>query len=492
MRRVPGLGMRKTRSFVFAAAFAAVSGWCGVAAAEPANLCPGHPGALGTSRTLAVSFDEFQRLGTMQYKETLPLADHEVAITFDDGPMRLLSDKALDILNSQCVKVTYFIIGEMAHYFPDIVRREYASGNTIGTHSYDHPLRFDRISDDKVRWEIDQGIAAVGAALGDPAELAPFFRIPGLGRTKVVEAELAKRRLIVFSADVVADDWFRHITPQQIIQRAMRRLERHGRGILLLHDIHPATVLALPGLLKELKDNGFHVVHVVPAGPVVASRPSAVAVAAAQGSLEAAGAPPNWPEINVSLTADDIKLAAPDIAAFEVNYPFQPDNGVAEADDGSQWPTRPEPEVSAADAELPAPGLADIGVTLSGKELVGTTLASRPSVEVPAAKSGGTEPNARETAAKTHVAKVRGAGRFRRHFARTREAARIHRHSARSHEATARSRESVGHVHLHAHRPIRARFNLRHEHAEIDADKRSQTAALAPPPKATQRSFGAY
>ena len=46
---------------------------------------------------------------------------------------------------------------------------------------------------------------------------------------------------------------------------ALNRLEARGKGILLLHDIHPKTVAALPGLLKELKDNGFHIVQVVPA-----------------------------------------------------------------------------------------------------------------------------------------------------------------------------------------------------------------------------------
>ena len=51
----------------------------------------------------------------------------------------------------------------------------------------------------------------------------------------------------------------------------MRRLEAHGKGILLLHDIHPATVAALPGLLKELKDKGFHIVQVVPAASYVSA-----------------------------------------------------------------------------------------------------------------------------------------------------------------------------------------------------------------------------
>ena len=67
-----------------------------------------------------------------------------------------------------------------------------------------------------------------------------------------------------------------------MVQRAMQRLDAKGRGILLLHDIHPATAMALPRLLKELKDRGYWVVHVVPAGKLpesVSELPAAPAVA---------------------------------------------------------------------------------------------------------------------------------------------------------------------------------------------------------------------
>src|ERR1041385_1483839 len=74
--------------------------------------------------------------------------------------------------------------------------------------------------------------------------------------------------------DIVADDWFRHITPSQIIERAIQRLDVKGRGILLLHEIHPATALALPSLLKELKDRRYHIVHVVPPGELPNSVPA--------------------------------------------------------------------------------------------------------------------------------------------------------------------------------------------------------------------------
>ena len=268
--------MAKPRAILSAAVLSAVVGVAfGAATAARAQDCPGHPDAIGTSRVITIDPSEYQRLGTLNYQQTLPLADHEVVLTFDDGPISPYSNQVLDILASQCVKAVFFLVGEMAKAYPATVRRIHDEGHTIGSHSQDHPLRFDRISDQKVRWEIDAGIDNVSAALGEAGGLAPFFRIPGFGRTDVVESELAARSLVVFSTDAVADDWHRHISASQIIARAMSRLEAKGKGMLLLHDIHPWTVAALPGLLKALKDKGFHIVQAVPSatmppGPIAA------------------------------------------------------------------------------------------------------------------------------------------------------------------------------------------------------------------------------
>jgi peptidoglycan/xylan/chitin deacetylase (PgdA/CDA1 family) len=272
----------------FIAALLSCLAVAGGSATAFADSCPGHPDTLGTSRVLTISPSEFSRIGSMQYKQKLPLADHEVVITFDDGPLPPYSNAILDTLASQCVKVTYFLVGQMARAYPATVRRMYNEGHTIGTHSLDHPLIFQNLSLDRVEHEVDGGIARVDAALGDATALSPFFRIPGLGRSKVAEGFLAAHSLVTWSADVVADDWFRNIGAQSIAQRAMRRLEAKGRGILLLHDIHPATAMALPTILKQLKERGFHVVQVVAAGDRPASVPELVASPANKGA---------WPTI---------------------------------------------------------------------------------------------------------------------------------------------------------------------------------------------------
>jgi peptidoglycan/xylan/chitin deacetylase (PgdA/CDA1 family) len=242
--------------------------------------CPGNPDALGTSRTLVVDPTEHPRLGAMQYHESLPLEDHEIVITFDDGPLPPRTTAVLDTLDRECVKATFFLIGKMAHSFPDTVKRIRDAGHTIGTHSYSHPLTFHRMPLEKAQFEITQGIAHVTAALGDGTGPAPFFRIPGLLRADGVERYAASQNIQVWSADFLADDWTR-IGPQQVYARALQRIEAAHKGILLLHDIQPRTVEALPALLHELKRRGYKIVHVVPATaelPKTATEPAQWAV----------------------------------------------------------------------------------------------------------------------------------------------------------------------------------------------------------------------
>ena len=167
-----------------------------------------NPKALGVSRTLVID-TAHPRLGAQQYNETLPLADREVVLTFDDGPLAPYSNRILDLLAAECVKASYFLVGQMAQSNPELVRRIHREGHTIGTHSMHHPLTFDSMGLERAEREIDGGIAAVKAALNGQGRLAPFFRIPGLLRSTAVEGALQSRSLVTWSVDLVADDWHR-------------------------------------------------------------------------------------------------------------------------------------------------------------------------------------------------------------------------------------------------------------------------------------------
>ena len=138
---------------------------------------------MGTSRTLVIDNTSHPRLGAQQYGETLPLADREVVLTFDDGPLGPYTNRILDLLAAECVKATYFLVGTMAQSNPELTRRIQREGHTIGTHSRSHPLTFDSMPVANAEREIDGGIDLVKAALGEQGQLAPFFRIPGLVRS---------------------------------------------------------------------------------------------------------------------------------------------------------------------------------------------------------------------------------------------------------------------------------------------------------------------
>ncbi len=241
-----------------------------------ASECPGNPNALGTSRTIVVEPGEHPRVGTLQYPETLPLNEREIVLTFDDGPLPPYTARILDTLAANCVKATFFIVGEMANGSPDLVRRAYVEGHSIGTHTEHHPLNIASLSRTQATREIENGIASVTKALGESSVPAPFFRFPGLGRTAVMEQRLASRRIMVWSADIVADDWKR-ISPDQVIERTFAGLKGKGRGILMLHDIHERTAEAMPKMLDRLKSAGFNIVHVE---PVSSDRPKTVTVPA--------------------------------------------------------------------------------------------------------------------------------------------------------------------------------------------------------------------
>ncbi len=283
------------------------------------------------------------------------------------------------MLASQCVKANFFLVGEMARNYPWAVRRIYNEGHVIGTHSEDHPRRFGEMPVEKIRWEVDKGIADVAAALGDPHKMAPFFRFPGFDRSNAAEEEVAARHLVIFSTDTEEEDWRRH-NAKQVINLAVSRLEKLGKGIILLHDIHPWTADALPEILKQLKEKGFHLVQVVPtpssvdAAVAAASEMTVSWTMTQQDTIDGNGTAPAWPAIKNAQTAEHIALLIPDANAFETDYSIIPvaATGKVQTAAASEseatpslgavlWPDHVAPAPTESGAQLPTPNVADIG-----------------------------------------------------------------------------------------------------------------------------------
>jgi peptidoglycan/xylan/chitin deacetylase (PgdA/CDA1 family) len=226
------------------------------------------PEAFGTSRVLIVDPAKSPRVGTVQFAQTLPLDDHELVLTFDDGPLPPFTERVLDTLASQCIRATFFVVGEMANNYPDLVRRLMDDGHTVGTLTQSH-AELSKLSFDSAKKEIDSGIASVKSALGPSRSPAPFFRDPYLQTSQPLQAYLESQHIVLWSIDFQADDW-QDISPDEVISRAVAEIEQKRKGILELYDIQERTAVALPKLLGELKQRGYRIVHVVPPEPVAA------------------------------------------------------------------------------------------------------------------------------------------------------------------------------------------------------------------------------
>jgi peptidoglycan/xylan/chitin deacetylase (PgdA/CDA1 family) len=241
------------------AAIAAAMAWTAQAAE-----CP-RKDALGTSRVLSVDAATSPRVGLKSFPQTLPLADHEVVLTFDDGPWPGTTPRVLAALAHECVLATFFVIGRHASEHPEMVRRIAALGHTIGHHTWGHPnLRYMRPA--AANAEIDKGIAAVEAALHGTSSTTPgtpFFRFPYFESTPATLDMLQKRGIVVFGADFWASDWNR-MTPSAELKLLIQRLQAARKGIILLHDPKAQTTAMLPAFLRYLRDNHYHVVHLVP------------------------------------------------------------------------------------------------------------------------------------------------------------------------------------------------------------------------------------
>jgi len=237
------------------------------------------PDALGVSRVMAVGTEGGLRVGLKTYPRTLPLGDHEVVLTFDDGPAPETTAKILDALARECVRATFFVIGREVERYPDLARREAEEGHTIAHHTYSHPQPTMRaMTAAEARADVVHGMAVVerevyrvdvsGLAPGDLASLkvhTPFFRFPGFAETPDLGAFFAANNIGTFGADLWAADWLK-MTAQQELRAILGALDRAGRGMILLHDDKPWTTAMLPDFLRALKVRGYKIVHIV-AGP---------------------------------------------------------------------------------------------------------------------------------------------------------------------------------------------------------------------------------
>ena len=217
--------------------------------------------ALGVSRVVEIDTTGGPGFGFEHFKQHNFLREKEVVLTFDDGPWPT-TNAVVKALGDECVQATFFAIGKHATFYPEILRSVAAAGHTIGTHTWSHQDLSKRTSEE-AKAEIEKAISAVQQILGDHAREAPFFRFPGLRHPREMITYLGERNIAIFSTDMDSFD-FKVRKPDQIIKSVMTKLQKHGKGIVLMHDFQSGTSHAVPQLLAELKAGGYKIVHMRP------------------------------------------------------------------------------------------------------------------------------------------------------------------------------------------------------------------------------------
>jgi len=251
--------MRKTAAFAIVTSvglLAAATAWG--QSAQPATGCT-NPDALGVARVVEIDTSGGPGFGFEHFKAYDFLRDKEVILTFDDGPWPGHTPAVLKALADQCTKALFFPIGKHAGWHPEILKQVEAGGHTIGSHTWSH-ADLSQKSPDDAKIEIEKGIAAVSIGLGGKP-ISPFFRFPALRHPPEMLKYLADRNIGIFSTDLDSFD-FKMRKSDQVVASIFKKLDKRGKGVILMHDFQQATAHAIPEILAKLKAGGYKVVQV--------------------------------------------------------------------------------------------------------------------------------------------------------------------------------------------------------------------------------------
>ncbi|MDT0485956.1 polysaccharide deacetylase family protein [Streptomyces doebereineriae] len=175
-----------------------------------------------------------------------------IALTFDDGPAVPYTGTLLKYLAQYKARATFFVVGQNVALHPEVVRAEAQSGHEVGDHSWNHPV-LTNLSSAQVRSQLDRTNAAIKAATGKEPTLfrPPYGAIDGKVRA------VTSLSPALWTMDT--EDW-KYPDAAKVAQSVISTAKRND--VILIHDIHPTSVAAVPEILRTLTAQGYHFVTV--------------------------------------------------------------------------------------------------------------------------------------------------------------------------------------------------------------------------------------
>jgi polysaccharide deacetylase family sporulation protein PdaB len=187
--------------------------------------------------------------------------EKEVALTFDDGPDDKYTPRVLDILKNYHIHATFFLVGEHAEKYPQMVKRIAQEGHEIGNHTWDHS-DLTKLSKEQITQEVTKTDDVINKA----ADITPkLFRAPygAVNKDVLAISETSGHQTIGWSVDTL--DWDGK-TVSEILHNVDK--ETGPGGIILMHSAGGKgghlehTVEALPTLIHNLEQKGYRFVQV--------------------------------------------------------------------------------------------------------------------------------------------------------------------------------------------------------------------------------------
>ena len=193
--------------------------------------------------------------------------DEKIAyLTFDDGPTTSVTPKILDILKSEDIKASFFVIGKSVDAHPEIVKRAYNEGHYIANHGYDHNNAVLYQSSESFINEIEKTDLAIGKAIGIDDYCSHIFRFPNGFMSPLYKSKKKKAVSLLSNLNYAYIDWnclnndsIKKYSSYELLANLKRSTKGKNTLVILMHDTKDVSnsSLVLEDSIKFLKEQGY-------------------------------------------------------------------------------------------------------------------------------------------------------------------------------------------------------------------------------------------
>ena len=209
-----------------------------------------------------LNVQEFERFDSI-YKASDP---KRVFLTFDDGPTEQVTPYILNLLKSEDIKASFFVLGNRVDSNPELVKREYEEGHFIGNHGYTHKYSSIYASADTVMEEYYRTNQSIRDAIGNQEYNSLVFRFPGGSVGGYYDSLKKATKQVLREKGIASVDWNALIgdseglnTKEKLLNRFYETVQNQHSVVLLMHDAADKilTYDVLPDIISYFRENGY-------------------------------------------------------------------------------------------------------------------------------------------------------------------------------------------------------------------------------------------